>query len=518
MLLKKILMAEILLIVSFFPIFLNADTVDSTSTSPQFGMNGLVGTLMIDGITYSQLRLMPEVSIWKFGVGLDLNILIDGDGNIRENDWDDTEDYVSKIYYIRYGHKGEPFYAKIGSFHRVKFANGLIMNNYTNMLLYPDYKQIGLEVDVTTPIYGLGVETFTSNIYRNEILAGRIHAMPLSFLEIPILKDLEIGATIATDRNQYGGFDDNDGDNYPDQFDGFPDDKTKWADTDGDGIPDYDLDKDNNRIYIDSDADNDGLVDSSYAYQNYGNFIADSLDNLGLIDHNVNYKKYFSIDKKDDVLVYGADYRLPLITGKAFSLGHYAEIAKIQDHSYGLIFPGFYSKFLIFDMNLEFRYYNPNFEPNYFDYLYDQQRSTISGDSIITKEETVIKNNKATGWYGAITSHIFNFVDLTIAYENMHGTDYEKGKSIYGTLVVQKTLVPKISVAEAHYSQRRVKKFTHWKTPNSVITAKLGYNLSDTSILVANYKERYEDLNGDGRIAGEDETIKSFGFGIEFRF
>lgn len=42
--------------------------------------------------------------------------------------------------------------------------------------------------------------------------------------------------------------------------------------------------------------------------------------------------------------------------------------------------------------------------------------------------------------------------------------------------------------------------------------------LSDTSILVANYKERYEDLNGDGRIAGEDETIKSFGFGIEFRF
>lgn len=116
MLLKRILMAEILLIASFFPIFLNADTVDSTSTSPQFGMNGLIGTLMIDGITYSQLRLMPEVSIWKFGVGLDLNILIDGDGNIRENDWDDTEDYVSKIYYIRYGHKGEPFYAKIGSF------------------------------------------------------------------------------------------------------------------------------------------------------------------------------------------------------------------------------------------------------------------------------------------------------------------------------------------------------------------------------------------------------------------
>ncbi len=501
-------MTILLLIFSFSPILLSADTADSTSTTPQFGMTGFVGTLMIDGVTYSQLRLMPEVSIWKIGIGLDLNILIDGEGNIREDDWDEIEDYVSKVYYIRYGHKGDTFYARIGSFPRVKFANGLIMNDYTNMLLYPDYKQVGLEFDVTTPFYGLGVETFTSNIYRNEILAGRIHANPLSFLDVPILKNLEVGVTAAIDRDQYGGVDDDDGDGYPDKFDGFPDDKTRWADTDSDGIADFKI-VGGDTVWIDIDADGDNELDFTYVDTTYGYTGPDS---------NIIYKKYFSIDKKDDVLVYGADYRLPLITSTAFSLGHYAEIAKIQDHSYGFIFPGFYSSFLIFDMNLEIRYYNANFEPNYFDYLYDQQRAVASGDIIITKEESVKDNKKATGWYGAITSHILNIVDLTIAYEHMQGADYKKGKSIYGTLVFQKTFVPKLTVAEAHYSQRRVKEFTHWKTPNSLITAKLGYSIAGNAILVANYKERYEDLNGDGKITGKDETIKSFGFGMEFRF
>ena len=42
--------------------------------------------------------------------------------------------------------------------------------------------------------------------------------------------------------------------------------------------------------------------------------------------------------------------------------------------------------------------------------------------------------------------------------------------------------------------------------------------MSANTELVGTYQERYVDLDGNGKIKGKDETIKTMNFGVEFRF
>ena len=66
----------------------------------EMGMSGAVGTVMIKDELYSQIRLCPQINMGKFGFGLDVDLLIDGEGKIRKEDWDTWQDYVDKIYFI----------------------------------------------------------------------------------------------------------------------------------------------------------------------------------------------------------------------------------------------------------------------------------------------------------------------------------------------------------------------------------------------------------------------------------
>jgi hypothetical protein len=95
------------------PLLLAAQAPDTTSTEG-VSMGGSFGTLMVGDHTYTQIRLMPELVIGKVGIGLDVDILIDEDGNWRKEDWDHFDDYLKKVYYVRYGHRGDPFYGRIG--------------------------------------------------------------------------------------------------------------------------------------------------------------------------------------------------------------------------------------------------------------------------------------------------------------------------------------------------------------------------------------------------------------------
>jgi hypothetical protein len=73
------------------------------SDSLTYGAGGVVGAVTVDGVTYSQIRLRPEIEFGKLGVGLDIDLLIDSDGKIRQEDWNDWKDYLGKLFYIRYG-------------------------------------------------------------------------------------------------------------------------------------------------------------------------------------------------------------------------------------------------------------------------------------------------------------------------------------------------------------------------------------------------------------------------------
>lgn len=74
----------------------------STASSPNFGFGGTIGNVLIDGNYYTQFRLQPEIVIWKFGLGLDIDLLIDSNGNVRKEDWDSWDDALSKLYYFRF--------------------------------------------------------------------------------------------------------------------------------------------------------------------------------------------------------------------------------------------------------------------------------------------------------------------------------------------------------------------------------------------------------------------------------
>ncbi len=489
-----------------FLVLLPVLLVSQEDTNDGFQMGGSAGAMTINGETYTRIRLNPEFVFWKFGVGLDFDLLITGEGDLREEDWDDPEDYINKILYIRYGHRGDPFYAKVGSMKSYTLANGLIMSGYSNMLQYPDVRKIGGYFGINTEISGLGLEVFDADFAENDIFAGRVFLDPFQVTQAPLFKNLQLGASFAIDTDQYNRFNDEDGDNVPDIFDAFEDDSNYSVDTDGDGIPDEE----------DIDADGDNLIDNPDDGTEWWGQLPESYqDNDG-----VNLDKASKYDAEDEVVIFGLDYTLPIIDEEYLKLYHYSEYAKILDYGQGVIFPGFGAKIAIFDFKLEGRRFEDEFIPGYFDYQYDTQRSYVSGDTIITKESILEEVKASTGWYGSVTANIANVIYFDLAYQDMYGDDVTTGKSLWAGLRADTSMIPKIKEASIEYSQtnKRYINFSEFRNPNAVVNGKISYELSPSSFLVGNYKERYTDINNDGKIKGTDEIEKTFGFGVEFNF
>ena len=369
------------------------------------------------------------------------------------------------------------------------------MRDYSNMLRYPEVRQIGLQLGGKIPIAGMQIEGFSSNLIKNEILAGRVSFLPLGSTNIPLLKNIRFGSTVAHDRNQIKGLLDSDKDDYPDVYDDYPYNESSHNEVDEN--EDYWLD-----IYEEINGDSIGFHDwfwnSQYLTRN------PSFADLG----------------EDDVTVIGVEYELPLITKKLFYLSHYSEVAKILDHKMGFIFPGFYSKFLIFHANLEFRFYQDDFAPAFFDELYDEQRAIVipQTNDVVSKEDLLIFREESRGWYGSLTADLFHLLFLTISYEDMYGKDNIHYKSLWGKASINTDFVPKFSRAEIGYSQTGFDKLEYFKTPSALVSGTLGYDLGGNTELVGKYQERYVDYDGNGIINGKEETIKTMGFGVEFRF
>lgn len=73
---------------------------------------------------YYNLSLMPEISIWRFGIGLDISLYFDEEGNMREREWDDWSDLVEKVWYVRYCQKGDPLFALFGGIKSYTIGHG----------------------------------------------------------------------------------------------------------------------------------------------------------------------------------------------------------------------------------------------------------------------------------------------------------------------------------------------------------------------------------------------------------
>ena len=223
-----ILKAAAFLFMALILVFPMAAQEDSSSGGFHFGFSLGLGTATFPegtgNVTYQKLALSPDFSIGKLGVGLDLAVNYtftgpppDGDDfYVREEDWVPSGDrtfldvYLAKVKYVRWGVKGDPLFVMLGSIDDMTLGNGFIMQGYTNTLFLPDRRIFGLMLDVDGALFNtpfLGFESIVGNLARFDVLAFRPYIRPLSGTAIPILQNLQIGATFAadTDPGLYAG-------------------------------------------------------------------------------------------------------------------------------------------------------------------------------------------------------------------------------------------------------------------------------------------------------------------------
>ena len=166
-------------------------------------------------IGYNKLTLGPDFGIGPFGIGFELTfhfIFQNNELTVRQEDWvpeevtflNVLELYLSKFRYIRYGHMGDPLYAKFGSIEDGLLGNGFIMGYYANTLFLPEKRVLGLQFNLDGDFFGFplfGIETFAGNVVKPDVLGARIYFRPLLSLNIPIISVMQTGISVATDIN-----------------------------------------------------------------------------------------------------------------------------------------------------------------------------------------------------------------------------------------------------------------------------------------------------------------------------
>jgi hypothetical protein len=172
--------------------------------------------------TWTRLGFQPDLGFGKIGVGFDFTMhfmlypdrdtsikLYPGDWvpNYRHNGKSFFDVYLPKILYVRYGKKGEdPFFAKLGSINDLSLGDGFIMSNYSNMLFMPEQRVFGLDLGLDGSLFDFpyaGIEAIAGNLARFDVVGSRVFARPLAGTEIPVLKNMQVGATVVADTNPY---------------------------------------------------------------------------------------------------------------------------------------------------------------------------------------------------------------------------------------------------------------------------------------------------------------------------
>ena len=490
------------------------DDAPSTPKKP-FGMGLGIGSATIDGTLYNQLALRPEINFAGIGIGLDLVVYMDDEGNIRQDEWDfdDNPDLIyDKILYIRYGEKSSPIWAKYGSIENMTLGQGGLMKGYSNMMEFPTVRRVGINTGFN--IGSIGGEVFLSNI-KDLSRGGTIFGLRAQY-KISDNLPITIGLNYISDANMFSAMKDKDGDSFPDVFDDFPTDSTLWNDTDGDGWADPGHGLSVPDSLIDIDADGDNIVDT--------------------IDDSVMIKaRPFSInDNKASVSAWSFDVSYPVLTSKMLSLTVYTEfnslmfpevstIGESSDTLFyrpersgsGITLPGIRSKlFGLLDLSLEYRSVQGSYVPQFFDQAYDLNRvlSVSQGTSttVKTKDMSIFEDydNKASssGVYGSANMSILNLLNFNASYASMKADTLEFN-SFNSVLTLNTDNIPKLSVATAFYRRNNDKDPFDFKNPsvNTVMGYRVGYEMSKGVSLIWEYSEFYRD-NGSGELEPVRQT------------
>lgn len=370
--------------------------------------------------SWSKLAFQPELSIGKFGIGLDLMLRfkLASDGStgfqIYEPDWIPQNGktifdvYLPKILYVRYGTQWEdPFYIKMGSISDFTLGNGLIINNYSNMQFLPTRRIFGIQAGLDGSLFGvpyIGVEALTGNVTKLDVIGGRVYVKPLAFMSKSFLGRLQVGATGVYDKDPL--------------------------------------------IYTGS--------------------------------------PYSSVATRP-IYVVGADVTLPLIQSPVFSLTPFAEGAREMNSAMGAIagIRGNILKFLAY--GAQFRYFQDDFIPSYFDANYDRYRADRF---VYIETHNPAGSNYNPSWLGMLGFDLFKSTlsfrasfdapfSWVPATPSDNSADYPH---VVGTLNLARGLIPNVSIAAKY------EKFFLGKTSGGNVLSDL-IDLTNASIgMTVSYK------------------------------
>jgi len=172
---------------------------------------GEIGTITIDGETYSKLVLSPLVEAGSFRAAFYLPIiyvdLFDGGTWYRprgNNEWSFGADQDSgadialdlwtdlwlKVRYVEYGDAGwDPFYVKLGNLDAMTLGRGALFDGYANNYDFPAIRRLGLNMGLDRRF---GVEVLMDDLARPNLGGLRVSWNPLD-------SGFELGLTGAAD-------------------------------------------------------------------------------------------------------------------------------------------------------------------------------------------------------------------------------------------------------------------------------------------------------------------------------
>jgi hypothetical protein len=177
-----------------------------------------IGTVTIDGDTYSKAIIQPTFNLGKLKLSLYLPIVYQTD-LFDPNDWyhpegnnewsfgsDQTDvediamDFLSdlflKIRYIQWGEQRDPFFFKIGNINSVTLGHGILMQDFANDMDFPAIRRIGLNLGVDNGKRGF--ETVVNDLVDPEIFGSRLYFRPIGPLAIGISSVIDIDPDKAT--------------------------------------------------------------------------------------------------------------------------------------------------------------------------------------------------------------------------------------------------------------------------------------------------------------------------------
>lgn len=201
---KKII-ALILLVALLSPAALFAQKAgpgDAVMKWMRENMGMEIGSVSIDGTSYSKVVVAPEVKMGRLKLGLYLPVIYSEDlfdpsswyqpeGN---NEWDfgggkwgddifaaskdALTDLMLKIKYLEYGQQLEdPFFLKLGNLHGLTIGHGLVMRDYRNDADFPSIRRVG--VNTGLDFGGVGFEALANDLPLPDILGARLYFRPI---------------------------------------------------------------------------------------------------------------------------------------------------------------------------------------------------------------------------------------------------------------------------------------------------------------------------------------------------